>query len=105
MARLRSVIAFQVHPGREAEFEAAFEAARMLSRPNQVDGFTGAELIRCLDEPTHYMVLGGWSSEAAYREWQGRSIQDAPVEALQRLFATLTDPSPGRIFSVVASSH
>lgn len=92
MDTLRSVIAFHIQPGQEAAFEAAFVAAQMLTRPAMVEGFGGAELIRCVDEPSRYMVLGAWSSEAAYRDWQARSTQGAPVEALRQMLATLIDP-------------
>lgn len=43
---VQSVIHFVVKPGRAADFELAFQAAGMLTRPSIFEGFHGAELLR-----------------------------------------------------------
>jgi heme-degrading monooxygenase HmoA len=101
---VRSVIRFEVKPGREADFEAAFAASGMLTRPSAVDGFMEAELLRAVDRPSEYVVIGSWASVSAYRDWQAISAAGAPREALARLVDTLIDPRPGLVFAVAASS-
>lgn len=94
-----SLISFQVAPGRCDEFEAAFEATGMLSRPHAVAGYLGAELMRALDDPERYIVIGRWATADAYREWQVRSTSEAP--AIATLLATLLDARPGQLFHKV----
>jgi heme-degrading monooxygenase HmoA len=100
-AAFHSVIRFQVKPGREADFEAAFRDAGMLTRPRAVSGYLGADLVRATDAPGEYLVLGRWASAEAYAGWQAVSMADAPREALRRLVDTLVDPAPGRGFVTV----
>jgi heme-degrading monooxygenase HmoA len=104
MAQVRSVIRFQVKPGREGEFEAAFAETGMLTRPRDVPGFVGAELVRGLEGQGGYLVIGTWTDEQAYREWQRRSASGAPAGALARLLETLENPKPGVLYEVVANS-
>lgn len=98
---LRSVIRFQVKPGREADFEAAFAETGMLTRPRELPGFRGAELVRSLADAGEYLVIGVWDDAETYREWQARSAADAPKEALRRLVDTLLDPRPGALYRLV----
>lgn len=102
-AAFHSVIRFQVKPGREAEFEAAFRDAGMLTRPRAVPGYLGADLIRATDGLPEYLVLGRWTSAEAYAAWQAISMKDAPREALRRMVDTLVEPTPGRGFVAVQS--
>lgn len=97
-----SLITFHVAPGRSAEFEAAFEQTGMLTRPQEVAGFRGAELLRGTDDPDTYIVLGTWDSVDAYREWQDRSAQDVP--GLAELLDTLRDLRAGQLFHPAAQS-
>lgn len=99
-----SLIRFQVKPGREPAFEAAFRESGMLSRPKGVPGFLGADLVRDDGAPGSYLVLGRWESAAAYAAWQARSAAGAPAGALRALGETLVDPQPGRALEVVQSS-
>lgn len=102
MSGVRSVIRFQVKPGRGADFEAAFAETGMLDRPRQIDGFLGAELVKDLAGDGEYLVLGVWAGAEAYRAWQAVSAVQAPREAMGRLLDTLVDPRPGRIYGVIA---
>lgn len=56
----------EIEPGREAEFEAAFERAPAIFA--QVDGCHGAELRRCIERPNRYELLVGWDDVAAHTE-------------------------------------
>ena len=102
MSPVRSVIRFQVKPGREAEFEAAFAETGMLSRPRRIEGFLGAELVKDLGGAGEYLVIGLWSGAESYRAWQAASTAQAPREAMGRLLDTLVDPRPGRLYGLVA---
>jgi heme-degrading monooxygenase HmoA len=104
-AAFHSVIRFQVKPGREADFEAAFRDAGMLTRPRAVPGYLGADLVRSADATGEYLVLGRWTSAEAYAAWQAIAAQDAPREALRRLVDTLVDPAPGRGFVTVQAGN
>lgn len=100
----RSLIRFQVKPGMEAAFEAAFVKVGMLARPSRIDGFVDAELVRSVGEPVEYFVIGAWLTEQAYADWQAVSRDTADPEALAIMYAALVDPIPGRLFSTVARS-
>lgn len=99
-----SIIRFQVKPGRESTFEAAFAAAGMLQRPSAIKGFVKAELVRSLDDPPAYYVVGEWETEQAYADWQAVSGPEADQEALATMRDTLIDPMPGRLFQTVLRS-
>lgn len=102
MSEVRSVIRFQVKPGRAADFEAAFAETGMLSRPRGIDGFRGAELVKDLAGDGEYLVIGVWTDAESYRAWQAVSAAQAPREAMGRLLDTLVDPRPGRLYGLVA---
>jgi heme-degrading monooxygenase HmoA len=65
--------------GREAEFEAAFAAAKQLIAASP--GFGGLTLARCVERPNVYLLLVRWESvdahevgfrgSLAYEEWRG----------------------------------
>ena len=74
----RSIIWFKVRPGAETAFESAFDDAGMLTRPIQIDGFGGAELLRSTTSPDEYHVVCRWSSPAAYAAWHAISNDGAP---------------------------
>jgi len=105
MTTVRSILRFQVQPGREADFETAFAAAGMLTRPRAIDGFVDAELGRSLVMPNEYLVVARWASADAYRAWQQVSLAEAPPAALAALLATLVDPRPGETFEVLRTSE
>lgn len=99
---VRSVIRFTVKPGREADFEAAFAACGMLTRPRAVAGFIEAELVRSITAPGEYLVIGRWAGHAAYEAWQARSLEGVSPELGRALLETLVDPKPGAAYAVVA---
>jgi heme-degrading monooxygenase HmoA len=101
---VRSVIRFTVKLGREAEFEAAFGACGMLTRPRAIAGYLEAELVRGLENPAEYLVIGRWADQAAYAAWQARSLEGVTAEQRQALLDTLVDPRPGAAYAVVAAS-
>lgn len=99
---VRSLIRFTVKPGREADFEAAFAACGMLTRPRAIAGFVEAELVRGLEDPAEYLVIGRWADQAAYAAWQARSLEGVTAAQRQALLDTLLDPLPGAAYAVVA---
>ena len=101
---VRSLIRFSVKPGRESDFEAAFEASGMLTRPLAIEGFLRAELLRSRATPAEYYVIGQWDSAEAYASWQKASLVGADARVTAGLLDTLVDPKPGRLFDVIASS-
>ena len=99
---VRSVIRFTVKPGQEAEFEAAFAACGMLTRPRAIEGFVEAELVRGLENPAEYLVIGRWADQAAYAAWQACSMEGVTGQQRQALLETLVDPRPGAAYAVAA---
>lgn len=67
-----------VVPGREAEFEEAFDRAKRIIA--SMPGFVGLTLSRCLERPQGYLLLvqwerledhtGGFRGSAEYQEWR-----------------------------------
>jgi heme-degrading monooxygenase HmoA len=67
-----------VVPGREAEFEAAFDRAKAIIAASA--GFGGLRLQRCIERPSRYLLLVEWDSlddhvtgfrgSPAYDEWR-----------------------------------
>lgn len=56
----------RIHPGQEADFEAAFARARPI-----IEGSPGAgraTLARCVEEPGSYLLLVEWVTVAAHTE-------------------------------------
>lgn len=102
MSGVRSVIRFTVKPGREADFEAAFAACGMLTRPRAIEGFVEAELVRGLENRGEYLVIGRWADQAAYAAWQARSLEGVTAQQRQALLETLVNPRPGGAYEVVA---
>jgi heme-degrading monooxygenase HmoA len=101
VSEFRSIIWFKVRPGAETDFESAFDDAGMLTRPIQIDGFGGAELLRSTTSPHEYYVVGTWSSPAAYAAWHAISNNGAPPEALARLIDSIAEHRPGQLFRAV----
>ena len=99
-----SIIHFDVKPGQAAIFERAFAGAGMLTRPAGVNGFIGAELVRSVDEPTVYYVVGKWESPDAYARWQAIAFDEADPEVMKTFYAALNHPRPGRLFKTVITS-
>jgi heme-degrading monooxygenase HmoA len=54
----------RIAPGREQEFEAAFEEARKVI--SEAGGFRWVELLRGVERPGTYLLLVGWDSVEAH---------------------------------------
>lgn len=96
-----SLITFTTRPDMEEAFLAAFEACGMLTRPQAIDGFISAELIRQDADGRNFAVIARWSSPDSYSAWQSISTTEAPREALKKLGQALEDMTPGAIWSSV----
>ncbi len=70
----------EVHPGRDAEFEAAF--ARAVPLLLQVRGCRSAELLRCLETPGHYQVRVDWTDLTDHSEHYPTTTEAAEIRAL-----------------------
>lgn len=83
------VALLQVIPGRESEFEAAFQQAAPIIA--SMKGYRGHELQRCIEAPNKYVFLARWETledhtvgfrgSPEYQEWK-------------RLLHHFYDPSP-----------
>jgi len=49
-----------VKPGRESQFETAFEKASAII--SQIHGYRGHELQRCIEHPNRYILLARWDT-------------------------------------------
>lgn len=55
-----------MHPGEEADFEAAFEQARPLISSQA--GFRSLSLSRSIESPNHYLLLVEWDNIEAHTD-------------------------------------
>ena len=63
--------AFEVKPGREAEFERAYgPAGDWIRLFRQASGYLHTELIRDTGNPRRYLTIDHWESEAAQRAFR-----------------------------------
>jgi heme-degrading monooxygenase HmoA len=68
----------QVRPAQTAAFDAAFASAQTIIAA--APGYLGHELHKCIEQPSHYMLLVRWRSmedheqgfrqSAAYQDWR-----------------------------------
>lgn len=102
---VRSIIRFQVKPGREADFGSAFHRTGMLTRPRGIVGFLDAELSHSVDNVGDYLVVARWESAESYRAWQEEALIGAPPDALDDLFDTLIDPQAGSLYAIISTGE
>ena len=82
-------VPISVIPGREAEFEAAFDTARHLVAA--AHGFRSLRLSRCVEEPSSYLLLIEWDTLADHVE----GFRNSPAFSEWRaLVGPLWDPLP-----------
>lgn len=93
-----SLIFFRVHAGRAEEFLQAFQECGMLTRPEAVEGFISADLVRQHDDPDQFAVVARWESREAYAVWQAVAQRDAPKESLLRLGQCVSETTPGQLY-------
>lgn len=87
-----------VEPGREQEFEAAFAAAPDVFA--QAEGCHGAELRRCVETPSRYVLIVGWDTVEAHTEgFRGSPLFTAWREIVGGFFAS---PPEVEHYSVVS---
>ncbi|WP_205473252.1 antibiotic biosynthesis monooxygenase [Nocardioides sp. SYSU D00038] len=79
----------QVRPGREDEFAAAFAQARELIAASE--GFLFVEVRRCLEQPSLFLLLVGWTSVEAHEQGFRGSER---YEEWRRLLHHFYDPFP-----------
>ena len=78
-----------VKPGREAEFEVAFTAAKGIIAASP--GFISLQLLRCLETPHRYLLLVVWQQLEDHTEGFRKS---AGYEDWKRLLHHFYDPFP-----------
>jgi heme-degrading monooxygenase HmoA len=82
-------VVLSVIPGREAEFEEAFDTARHI--PAAASGFQSLRLGRCVEQPSSYLLLIEWDTLADHME----GFRNSPAFAQWRaLLGHFWDPPP-----------
>ena len=71
-----------------------------LTRPRAIEGFVEAELVRGLENPADYLVIGRWADAAAYAAWQACSMEGVTAQQRQALLETLVEELIGVCFSL-----
>jgi len=97
-----SIIGCRVHPGREADFMAAFEACGMLRRPRAIAGFVSGQLLQQHDDSTRFTVVALWRTPEAYAEWGRKSQAGVEEESLRSLSDCLAELTPGKLFGPIS---
>ena len=83
------VVPLSIVPGREADFEAAFDQAR--HHVAGADGWRTLRLSRCIETPNRYLLLIEWDTLEAHT--RGFRNSDA-FGAWRELVAHFWDPMP-----------
>jgi heme-degrading monooxygenase HmoA len=78
-----------VTPGREAEFESAFAAAKAIIA--SMPGFQSLELHRCIEAPSRYLLLVSWDRLEDHTEGFRMSPE---YQEWRRLLHQFYDPFP-----------
>jgi heme-degrading monooxygenase HmoA len=82
-------VLLSVVPGREAEFEEAFDTARHI--PAAATGFRSLRLGRCVEQPSTYLLLIEWDTLADHME----GFRNSPAFGQWRgLLGHFWDPPP-----------
>ena len=90
----------EVHPGREAEFEAAFGVARSIISASP--GFVSLRLLRGIESSSRYLLLVEWETLEDHTEGFRQSAEYHDWKALLHHFY---DPFPTvEHFAVVTSA-
>src|SRR4051812_41813245 len=80
---------FEVQPGREAAFEAAYGAeGAWVALFRHGEGYLGTELLRAAEEPRRYLTLDRWTAPEAFARF--RQTYAAEYEALDASCEELT---------------
>ena len=81
---VRSFATFRARPGEGSRFEAAYRDGRFLERAVTHPGFVQGELLRMVDDPDHFVVIGEWVDATAYAEWQAGydRLPEGPTDAM-----------------------
>jgi antibiotic biosynthesis monooxygenase (ABM) superfamily enzyme len=92
---IRMVVAVEVAPGHEAEWEDAWRSLREARR--QYAGFRGASLLRDSSHPAHYLVLSEWEGHEQLAEamrglsWLNRDLMTAWTAGPTRIYDEVVD--------------
>ena len=87
-----------VKPGRERDFEAAFDEAKAIIA--SMPGFVSLELHRCLEQPSRYLLLVAWARLEDHTEGFRKSPE---YEDWRRLLHHFYEPFPTvEHFSLIA---
>ena len=88
----RSVLYFQILPGRRDEFVATFRRIEVLEHARKQAGFIRSELCVPIDGSDTVMVTAEWESPAAYQGWLDNPIRPLIQEQLGPLLAVAPEP-------------
>jgi len=83
------VAKLDIKPGRESDFESAFENAESII--SAMRGYRGHELHRCIEEPNRYLLLVRWDSLEDHTVGFRQSVEYGQWKALLHHFY---DPFP-----------
>lgn len=94
----RSVITFNLKPGKRDEFVETFRRISVLEISSFQAGYQGARLLASVGDPDVAMVIADWESPAAYHGWLDNPDRERIGEQLDPFLAE--DPE-GQAFEVL----
>lgn len=97
----RSLIEFNVHPGAETAFEAAYLKHGFLDRARAMPGFLSGEFLRSTDGPS-FWATALWASQANYEAWQSAYLSVFSVDEIQSLGQHLAKTPQGFTTEIVS---
>jgi heme-degrading monooxygenase HmoA len=96
---VRSIIFFDVKPGKEEQFAAGFTG---LKEAVGFPGFLGGEFARGVRNPNIFTVVALWEDAQAYANWQARSAASDPNDNfLQFMDDCVASFEPGKPYEIL----
>lgn len=96
---VRSIIFFDVKPGKETQFAEGFTG---LKGAAGFPGFLGGEFARGVRNPNIFTVVALWENAEAYANWQARSANAEPDDALNAFMdECVASFEPGKPYEIL----
>lgn len=101
---IRSLIEFNLHPGAETAFEAAYLEHGFLDRAGTMPGFLSGEFLRS-SNGSSFWATALWASQADYEAWQRAYLTVFSEEEIQDLGQHLSKAPQGFTTTIVSTVY
>ena len=102
---IQSLIEFEITPGSEKAFEAAYLQHGFLERARGRRGFLGGEFLRKLDGASTFWAIALWETEDDYKAWQAAYFDVFSANELEDLAQHLATSPQGFVTQIISATH